>query len=94
MEFYVLLLLAAAGGIVMASANGLIVMFLGIEILSLATYVLAAYHLRKIQSQEAALKYFVLGAFASAFLLYGIAYYLSSLERCRMSGSLVDLGKC
>lgn len=72
-EFYVLLLLAAAGGIVMASANGLIVMFLGIEILSLATYVLAAYHLRKIQSQEAALKYFILGAFASAFLLYGIA---------------------
>ncbi len=72
-ELYVLLLLAAAGGIVMASANGLIVLFLGIEILSLATYVLAAYHLRRIESQEAALKYFILGAFASAFLLYGIA---------------------
>ena len=72
-ELHVLLLLSAAGGVVMASANDLIVLFLGIEILSIAVYVLAALHLRRIESQEAALKYFVLGAFASAFLLYGIA---------------------
>ncbi|MDP6976203.1 MAG: NADH-quinone oxidoreductase subunit N [Acidimicrobiales bacterium] len=72
-EPYVLLLLSAAGGVVMASANDLIVLFLGLEVLSIAVYVLAALHLRRIQSQEAALKYFVLGAFASAFLLYGIA---------------------
>jgi len=72
-EPHVLLLLSASGGVIMASANDLIVMFLGLEILSLAVYVLAAMHLRKITSQEAGVKYFVLGAFSSAFFLYGIA---------------------
>ena len=72
-EFYVLLLLSAAGGVVMVSANDLIVLFLGLEGLSIAVYVLAAMHLRRGESQEAAIKYFVLGAFPSAFLLYGIA---------------------
>ena len=72
-EFYVLLLLSAAGAAVMVAANDLIVLFLGIEILSIAVYVLVALHLRKIESQEGALKYFLLGAFSSAFLLYGIA---------------------
>ena len=72
-EFYVLLLLSAAGGVVMVSANDLIVLFLGLEVLSIAVYVLAAMHLRRVESQEAAIKYFVLGAFSSAFLLYGIA---------------------
>ena len=71
--FYVLLMLSAAGGMTMASANNLIVLFLGLEILSLAVYVLVAMHLRRNESQEAGIKYFVLGAFASAFLLYGIA---------------------
>ncbi len=71
--FYVLLMLSATGGIAMASANNLIVLFLGLEILSLAVYVLVAMHLRRAESQEAGIKYFVLGAFASAFLLYGIA---------------------
>jgi NADH-quinone oxidoreductase subunit N len=72
-EVYVLLLLSAAGGLVMASANDLIVMFLGLEILSIAVYVLAALNRRRLESQEAGLKYFVLGAFSSAFFLYGIA---------------------
>ena len=72
-ELYVLVLLSAGGGVVMASANDLIVLFLGLEILSLAVYTLAAMHLRRVTSQEAGLKYFVLGSFASAFLLYGIA---------------------
>lgn len=72
-EPYVLMLLSASGGVIMASANDLIVMFLGLEVLSLAVYVLAAMHLRRTTSQEAGVKYFVLGAFASAFLLYGIA---------------------
>ena len=48
-------------------------MFIGLEILSVAVYVLAAMHSRRVSSQEAGLKYFVLGAFSSAFLLYGIA---------------------
>lgn len=72
-EFFVLLMLSAAGGIVMAGANDLIVLFLGLEVLSIAVYILAASHLRRSESQEAGIKYFVLGAFASAFLLYGIA---------------------
>lgn len=72
-EFYVLMMLSAFGGIIMAGANDLLVIFLGLEVLSIAVYVMAAIHLRRIQSQEAGLKYFVLGAFSSAFFLYGIA---------------------
>ncbi|MGD9794508.1 MAG: NADH-quinone oxidoreductase subunit N [Acidimicrobiia bacterium] len=72
-ELYALLLLAATGGIVMASANDLIVLFLGVETLSIALYIMAGSQLRRIESQESAIKYFVLGGFASAFLLYGIA---------------------
>ncbi len=86
-EPYVLLLLSASGGLMMASANDLIVMFLGLEILSLAVYVLAAMHLRKITSQEAGVKYFVLGAFSSAFFLYGIAFVYGATG----STNLVDI---
>ena len=73
-EWYVLMLLSASGGVVMASANDLIVLFLGLEILSVAVYVLASMHMRRESSQEAGFKYFILGAFSSAFLLYGIAF--------------------
>lgn len=72
-EWYVLMMLSASGGVIMASANDLIVLFIGLEILSVAAYVLAAMHARRITSQEAGLKYLILGAFSSAFLLYGIA---------------------
>ena len=72
-EVYALYLVAAIGGIVMASANDLIVLFLGLETLSLALYVLAASNRRSSESAESGIKYFVLGGFASAFLLYGIA---------------------
>jgi len=72
-SFYVLMLLSASGGVLMAEANDLIVIFLGLEILSIALYVLAGYHQRREESREAAIKYFVLGSFSSAFLLYGIA---------------------
>jgi NADH-quinone oxidoreductase subunit N len=72
-EFYVLMMLSASGGMLMAAADDLIVLFLGLEILSIALYVLAGYHGRRVQSREAALKYFVLGAFSSAIFLYGIA---------------------
>ena len=71
--FYVLMLLSASGGILMAKANDLILVFLGLEILSIALYILAGYHRSRAASREAAVKYFVLGAFSSAFLLYGIA---------------------
>lgn len=72
-ELFVLYLAAAIGGIVMVSAQDLIVLFLGLETLSLALYVLAASNRRREESQEAGLKYFILGGFSSAFFLYGIA---------------------
>ena len=72
-EIYALFLLAAIGGIVMGAANDLVVLFLGLEILSIALYVLAASHRKRLQSQESGLKYFVLGGFSSAIFLYGIA---------------------
>lgn len=72
-EMYVLVLLSAAGGVIMASANDLIVMFIGLEALSISIYILAAMHVRRPESQEAGFKYFILGAFSSAFFLYGIA---------------------
>jgi NADH-quinone oxidoreductase subunit N len=72
-EVYALMLVSATGGVVMAAANDLIVLFLGLETLSLALYVLAASDRRRTDSQEAGIKYFVLGSFASAFFLYGAA---------------------
>ncbi|MCQ3806536.1 MAG: NADH-quinone oxidoreductase subunit N [Acidimicrobiaceae bacterium] len=72
-EIYVLMMLSAAGGVVMAGAGDLIVLFLGLETLSIPVYVMAASHVRRSESLEAGLKYFVLGAFSSAFLLYGMA---------------------
>ncbi len=72
-EWYVLMLMSASGGLLLASAQDLILAFLGLEILSIAVYVLAALHLRRSDSQEAAFKYFVLGALSSALFLYGIA---------------------
>jgi NADH-quinone oxidoreductase subunit N len=72
-EFYVLALLSASGAMIMAEANDLMVIFLGLEILSLSLYVMAGFHRRRRESGEAAMKYFVLGAFSSAIFLYGIA---------------------
>lgn len=72
-EMYVLMMLSAAGGVVMAGAADLIVLFLGLETLSISVYIMAALHVRRGESLEAGLKYFVLGAFSSAFLLYGMA---------------------
>ncbi len=72
-EIHTLLLLSGAGGVIMSFSNDLIVFFLGLETLSLAVYVLAALHRRRYTSQEAGMKYFVLGAFSSTFFLYGMA---------------------
>ncbi len=72
-EWYVLMLMSASGGMLLVAAEDLILTFLGLEILSIAVYVLAGLHLRRSDSQEAAFKYFVLGALSSAVFLYGIA---------------------
>ncbi len=72
-EPYALTLFSSSGAVIMAMANDLMVMFLGLEILSIAVYVLAGLHTRRSRSGEASLKYFILGGFSSAFFLYGIA---------------------
>ncbi|HEY3012434.1 MAG TPA: NADH-quinone oxidoreductase subunit N [Gemmatimonadales bacterium] len=72
-EYYPLVLLATAGMLFLAGAEDLIVLFLGLEVMSVAVYVLAGYNRGNASSSEAALKYFLIGAFASGFLLYGIA---------------------
>jgi NADH-quinone oxidoreductase subunit N len=72
-EYYPLVLLATAGMMFLAGAEDLIVLFLGLEVMSVAVYVLAGYNRADPFSSEAALKYFLIGAFASGFLLYGIA---------------------
>ncbi len=83
-EWYVLVLLSASGGLMMAAAEDLIVTFLGLEILSIAVYVLAALHLRRSESQEAGFKYFILGALSSAFFLYGIAMIYGATGSTRL----------
>ena len=73
-EYYALLLFSVTGQCLMAAANELILIFIGIEISSIATYVLAGYLRDDKRNNESALKYFLLGSFATAFLLYGIAW--------------------
>jgi NADH-quinone oxidoreductase subunit N len=72
-EYYPLMLFSIAGLMVMAAASDLIVMFLGLETMSMAVYVLTGIRKHELRSNEAALKYFLMGAFASAILLYGVA---------------------
>ncbi|HVF50109.1 MAG TPA: NADH-quinone oxidoreductase subunit N [Pyrinomonadaceae bacterium] len=72
-EFHSLLLFATVGMMLMASGNDLVVVFLGLEILSIATYVMAGFRKTDRRSNESSMKYFILGSFSSAFLLYGIA---------------------
>lgn len=69
-EYYSLMLFATLGMMIMASAGDIIVLYLGLELMALSTYVLAGFLRHSTRSNEAALKYFLLGAFASAFLLY------------------------
>ena len=73
-EYYALMLFASAGMMLMATASDLLLIFLALEILSLAVYVLTGLRRDSPVSIEAAFKYFLLGAFSSAFFLYGIAF--------------------
>jgi len=72
-ESHVLVLLASSGMMLLAAARDLMIVFLGIELMSISVYALAGINRRSIRSAEGALKYFLLGAFSTAFLLYGIA---------------------
>jgi NADH-quinone oxidoreductase subunit N len=85
-ELYALLLTSAIGALVMVAANELIVLFLGLEILSLSLYLLAASNRDREESQESGLKYFILGGFSSAFFLYGVALIFGSTGSTKISG--------
>ncbi|HEU4508454.1 MAG TPA: NADH-quinone oxidoreductase subunit N [Pyrinomonadaceae bacterium] len=89
-EFHSLLLFATVGMMLMASGNDLVIIFLGLEILSIATYVLAGFRRTDVRSNESSLKYFILGSFSSAFLLYGIAlvYGATSIAEPGPGGTL------
>jgi NADH-quinone oxidoreductase subunit N len=72
-EYYFLVLVATAGAMLMAASRDLIMLFLSLEILSIPLYILAAFARPSIRSQEAGIKYFLLGTFSSGFFLYGVA---------------------
>ena len=84
-EFHALLLFATAGMGLMVSANDLVLGFIGLEISSLASYVLAGFRRNTATSSESALKYFLLGSFATAFLLYGIALMYGATGTTRLN---------
>ncbi|MFP5263424.1 MAG: NADH-quinone oxidoreductase subunit N [Blastocatellia bacterium] len=73
-EYFALLMFATTGMLFMSAANDLVIIFLGLEITSISTYVLCGYRRRDLRSNESAVKYFILGSFSTAFLLYGIAF--------------------
>jgi len=83
-EYYALMLLSTSGMVFMAAANDLIVIFLALEIMSVAVYVLVGMLRREVRSNEASLKYFLLGAFATGFLLYGIAFFYGATGSTRL----------
>lgn len=94
-EYYSLILFSSTGMMIMASAADLIVLYLGLELMALSTYVLAGFLRHELRSSEAALKYFLLGAFSSGFLLYGISliYGLTGTTNLKaIAGFIVERG--
>ncbi len=91
-EFYALLLISTMGMMVMANTTDLVVMFLGLEIMSVPLYVLAGFARRSLESNEAGIKYFIMGAFASAFLLLGIAFVFGGSGATDLRRLVADFG--
>ena len=87
-EFYVLLLFTVAGMMLMAQAGDLIVVFLALELLSIPLYILSGFARPKLASEESAMKYFLLGSFASAFLVYGVALVYGATGTTSLAGVL------
>ncbi len=87
-EFYALIIFAICGASLMAAAADLLVLFLGLEIMSISLYVLAGFQRDRLKSNEAALKYLLLGAFFSGFLLYGIMFLYASGAGTNIDGLL------
>ena len=86
-EFYALVLFATVGMILMTASNDLMVFFLGLETMSVAVYILTGMWRASARSSEAAMKYFLMGAFATGFLLYGIALIYGATGSTNLSTS-------
>jgi NADH-quinone oxidoreductase subunit N len=84
-EFYSLLLFSVMGMMLMVQANDIIMIFLGLELMSVCFYVLAGFLRRRIKSNESAMKYFLLGAFMTGFLLYGMALMYGATGTTKIS---------
>ncbi|MBS3818423.1 NADH-quinone oxidoreductase subunit N [bacterium] len=84
-EYYALLLFALSGMLIMVSSQSLLIIFLGLEILSISSYSLAGLRRENPESSEAAIKYFLLGSFATAFLVYGLALMYGSTHSLEIS---------
>jgi NADH-quinone oxidoreductase subunit N len=91
-EIYALLLLALSGLMIMTSSSDLLVIFLGLEVLSVSSYALAGLKRKDEKSGEAALKYFLLGSFASAFLVLGIAFLYGASQSTAIPVIIGDFG--
>ncbi|MBK8824616.1 MAG: NADH-quinone oxidoreductase subunit N [Anaerolineales bacterium] len=85
-EYYVLMLFSITGMMLMAQASDLIIVFLALELLSIPLYVLAAFARPNLQSEEAGVKYFLLGAFATGFIVYGTALIFGATGTTSLSG--------
>lgn len=85
-EFYPLILWSTAGAMLMVATTNMLMVFLGLEVLSIALYVMAGLSRQEQRSEESALKYFLLGAFASSFLLYGIAFLYGATGTLELTG--------
>jgi len=85
-EYFALLLLALSGAIIMVSSTSLLVVFLGLETLSVSSYALAGLKRKDPKSSEAAVKYFLIGSFASAFLVFGLALVFGAAGRLDFAG--------
>jgi len=84
-EYYILLLFSVTGMMLMAQASDLIIVFLALELLSIPLYVLAAFARPKIESEEAGMKYFLLGAFSTGFVVYGIALIFGATQSTNLA---------
>jgi NADH-quinone oxidoreductase subunit N len=91
-EFYVLLAFSTLGATLVAAAGDLVLIFVGIELSALATYVLTAFAKRRATAVEGAMKYFLLGIFASAILLYGMAWTYGAAGTTNLDGIAAALG--
>src|SRR4030042_1287238 len=90
-EYYVLLLFSICGMMLMSQANDLIVVFLALELLSIPLYVLAGFARPKLESEEASLKYFLMGAFAGSFVVFGIALVFGATGTTNLSAIFTSI---